>query len=69
MSGEQSRLDAYLETVKRMEPDVSMVDASFAYASISISLKRIADALEKKASERPEMVVMMTYDENSRVSR
>jgi hypothetical protein len=46
MSGEQERLNAYLKTIERMEPDVAAIDASFAYASVAISLKRIADTLE-----------------------
>jgi len=36
----------YLDTLARMEPDIAMVDAGGAYASVAISLKRIADALE-----------------------
>lgn len=39
-------VDAYLGTVSRMEPDIAMVDNGAAAASISISLKRIADVLE-----------------------
>lgn len=37
----------YQETLARMEPDIANIDASAAYASIAISLKRIADALEE----------------------
>ena len=47
MTGEQERVDAYLDTVKRMEPDIAMVDRDAALASIAISLKRIADVLEE----------------------
>lgn len=39
-------LDAYLETVKRMEKDITPIDTAGAAASISISLRRIADVLE-----------------------
>jgi hypothetical protein len=46
MSGERERVDAYLETVNRLEPDIAFIDASAFYASAAISLKRIADALE-----------------------
>lgn len=36
----------YLETIARLEPDISMIDAGAAYASVAISLKRIADSLD-----------------------
>lgn len=45
MAGESERVDAYLDTIKRIEPDISMIDTGAALASIAISLKRIADAL------------------------
>jgi hypothetical protein len=35
--------DAYLETIERMEPEISPVDPGAFYASAAISLKRIAD--------------------------
>ncbi len=38
--------DAYLDTLRRMEPEIHPVDAAAFYASASISLKRIADSLE-----------------------
>jgi hypothetical protein len=41
----QERVDAYLATIERMEPDIAMVDRDAALASIAISLKRIADAI------------------------
>lgn len=37
----------YLETVNRLEPDIAMIDPGAYYASAAVSLKRIADALEK----------------------
>lgn len=37
----------YLETVSRLEPEIHPIDAAAAYASVSISLKRIADALDE----------------------
>jgi len=40
--------DVYLETVKRLEPDIAMIDAGAGFASIAISLKRIADVLERR---------------------
>ena len=36
----------YLNTIARLEPDITAIDASAYYASAAISLKRIADALE-----------------------
>lgn len=44
---EGQRVDAYLDTVARLEPDIVPIDLSAAAASIAISLKRIADSLEK----------------------
>lgn len=46
------RPEVYLQTVERMEPDITYVDRDGALASIAISLKRIADVMEKKDSER-----------------
>lgn len=40
------RASAYLDTIKRIEPDIAMIDRDAALASIAISLKRIADAIE-----------------------
>lgn len=40
--------DEYLHTVERMEPEITPVDLPAAAASIAISLKRIADALENQ---------------------
>lgn len=37
--------DAYLATLERMEPDITAVDQAPSLASIAISLKRIADAI------------------------
>lgn len=44
----QEDVDAYLDTVKRIEPDVAPIDDVAFYASAAISLKRIADALEQR---------------------
>lgn len=56
MAGEKERVEGYLATVARIEPDIHMVDAGALYASAAISLKRIADAAEiiAKAVERME---------------
>lgn len=37
----------YLETIARLEPDIAHIDLSAASASIAISLRRIADAMEQ----------------------
>lgn len=44
---EADRVAAYARTVCRLEPDITMIDAGAGWASIAISLKRIADILEK----------------------
>jgi hypothetical protein len=46
MSPEKSRVDAYMSTVKRLEPDIAMLDKDASLASIAISMKRIADVLD-----------------------
>lgn len=46
MIGEKERVDAYLDTINRIEPDIAMLDQGAALASIAISLRRIADTLE-----------------------
>lgn len=45
-SPEQERVDAYLDTINRLEPEIAHIDLTAAAASMAISLKRIADALE-----------------------
>lgn len=52
MAGEKQRVDAYLDTLGRMEPEIAAVDVTAGIASISISLKRIADALDRMAPKR-----------------
>lgn len=47
------RVDAYLDTVRRLEPEISPVDPGAYYASAAISLKRIADALERAHPAAP----------------
>ena len=39
-------VDTYLDTVSRLEPDIHPIDAGGGYASMAVSLKRIADSLE-----------------------
>lgn len=44
--------DAYLKTVERLEPEITPIDTPAALASIAISLKRIADLLEKEEQRK-----------------
>ena len=57
-SPEEKSLEAYMETIIRIERDVAMIDAGAFYASAAISLRRIADALEKISSPPPPRVSM-----------
>jgi hypothetical protein len=50
MHDQTSERDYYLETLDRIEPDIAMIDASAGWASIAISLRRIADSQEKIAN-------------------
>jgi hypothetical protein len=50
MAGEKERVDAYQNTVSRLEPEIAPIDASAFYASAAISLKRLADAAERMAT-------------------
>lgn len=43
---EKERVDAYMDTLSRMEQDIAMVDRDAALASIAISLCKIAITLE-----------------------
>ena len=45
MAGEAERVESYLNTIARFEPDLAMTDQDASLTSIAISLKRIADAL------------------------
>ncbi len=47
----------YIETIERLEKDIAMIDAGAFYASAAISLKRIADLLEKKETACPYQVI------------
>ena len=47
MSITKEDVDIYVRTVDRMEPDIAHVDESAVAASLSISMRRIADAAEK----------------------
>jgi len=43
----------YLKTVDRLEPDIHPIDPPAGWASIAVSLKRIADAMEVTAGIKP----------------
>lgn len=47
---EGRRVSAYLDTVSRLEPEVSPVDPDGARTSMAISQRRIADAAERAAT-------------------
>jgi hypothetical protein len=46
MSKESEAVSAYTRTVDRIEPEIAMIDPGAGWASVSVSLKRIADSLE-----------------------
>lgn len=46
-SPEKERVDAYMDTVRRLEPSIAQIDKGYFYASVAISLKRIADSLDE----------------------
>ena len=39
--------DDYLKTIDRLEPEIAAIDAGGGWASIAISLRRIADTLDR----------------------
>lgn len=43
---DDQKIDAYIDTISKLEPDIAPIDIGAAAASIAISLKRIADALD-----------------------
>lgn len=47
-----TRNEGYAATVDSIEPNINPIDPGAFYASAAISLKRIADALEKSAEEK-----------------
>lgn len=51
LSPEAKRVSAYLDTVNRLEPDITPIDTGPGLASIAISLKRIADLLAEMKAE------------------
>lgn len=51
-------VDGYTNTIERLEPELHMIDTGAGIASIAISLKRIADALEN-LSENSDIVASL----------
>lgn len=49
---EERNVDSYLDAVNRLEPDIHPIDPPAFYASASISLRRIADIMEREANAR-----------------
>jgi hypothetical protein len=45
MAGEKERVEAYLDTIHRFEPEIAFTDANAWGTSAAVSLKRIADSL------------------------
>lgn len=43
---EKERLEAYMNTVKRIEPDIAMLDRDAALTSIAVSLRNISTTLD-----------------------
>lgn len=56
---EARRVDAYQDTIRRIEPDVAPIDAAAYYASAAIGLKRIADALEAQTDHLTAIVAKL----------
>ena len=50
MHDRTSERDYYLEILNRIEPDIAIIDAGAGWASIAISLRRIADSQERIAN-------------------
>lgn len=65
MSALKDRVDGYMATIERLEPEIHAIDAAAAYASIAISLKRIADSFDKlgrSAKDATKSIRMLTQD-------
>lgn len=59
MVDKKQMVDAYLGTIDRFEPEISMVDVAATAASIAISLKRIADQQEQLVAIQNMMLTIM----------
>lgn len=52
-------VDGYLETIDRLEPDIYMIDAGAFYASMAISARRQADAVEQQTAVVTEYIAYL----------
>ena len=43
----KDKVEAYMHTIGRLEPDITAIDVDAAAASAAISLRRIADGLDR----------------------
>ena len=55
----KARVDGYIETIKRFEPEIHQTDASAYGTSIAISLKRIADSLEENQKQLEKLLTRL----------
>jgi hypothetical protein len=58
--------DVYLDTIRRLELDIAMLDRAAALASIAISLKRIADALNGPTNRDTALSLLREIEMNLR---
>lgn len=56
---EKERVDAYLDTVNRLEPEIHIPASSAFYASAAISAKRTADATTRAADAIVEYIAWL----------
>lgn len=57
----ENDISGYLATIESIEPDIHTIDVGAFYASVAISLKRIADALENK--EKATQAMLKSQDD------
>lgn len=60
MSIEGNRAKSYLETLSRLEPNLTLVDLITAVTSAAISLKKLSDTYEKMFEEQKKIYAIMT---------
>lgn len=69
MVGEKQRVEGYLATVDRLEPDIHMIDAGAFYASMAISARRQADAAEQQAAVITEYIAYLRARDGQRYAK
>ena len=65
-SAAKDRVDGYIATINRLEPDISPTDQSAWGTSLAISLNRIADQTEllnKNLEHLNELIIRLTQDQ------